>query len=185
MATLRGTIRRETDLLIAPILKQMQDAAKEAKQRAERHFDKYSILRRSTGTLSGGIVAATQMRAAYAEIFEQAGPVELVRWAQSAVDSGDPVLADAVIRANNSKPTAERTFSSQEVLNQIPNTEHDEAQASCQAIIDLAERAGKEWSEFQNDKPDAMWRIALGLRKMPKINEDGSIAPAGGEGKVA
>jgi len=182
VVTLRNVIRRETDALITPVLRQMQDAAKEAKQRAERHFDKYSILRRSFGTLSGGIVAATQMRAAYAEIFEQSGPVELARWAQAAIDTGDTVLADSVIRANNNKPTADRTFSSQELLNAIPNAEYDTAQASCQAVIDLEERAGVAWSEFQNDKPNALGRIAMGLRKMPEINADGSIdAPDVGE----
>lgn len=75
-------------------------------------------------------------------------------------------------------------FSSQEVLNQIPNMEYDAVQASCQAVIDLADHAGKEWSALQNKRPDAMWRIALGLRQMPKINEDGRIAPGGSDGKL-
>ncbi len=126
---------------------------------------------------------AQALRASFAEIFEQAGPTELARWAQWAIDSGDPVMADAVIRANNNKPTNDRTLNSQAVLDAIPNSDHEQAQDSCAAIIDAAEAAGLAWSEFENDHPDAMCRIAVGLRKMERINEGNGIPEAGRRGE--
>ena len=182
-AAVRLRIRKETDALIIPILKATRASAADAKARAERHYDKFSILRRATGIQATGFVQSQALRASFAEIFEQAGPTELARWAQWAIDSGDPVMADAVIRANNSKPTNDRTFNSQSVLDAIPNSEYEQAQASCQAIIEAAEAAGLAWSEFENDRPDAMRRIAVGLRKMDKINEGHGIPEAGSRGE--
>jgi hypothetical protein len=61
----------------------MQDPADEAKVRAERHHDLFSILRNAkTGTGDGrAAVEAAQLRAAYAAILESTGPVELTRYA--------------------------------------------------------------------------------------------------------
>ncbi len=59
-------------------------------------------------------------------------------------------------------------------------SEYGQAQASCAAII---EAAGLAWSEFERDRPDAIRRIAVGLRKMEKINEGNGITEDGFKGE--
>ncbi len=84
-----GEIRREVDKELIPLVKAMQGAADEAKVRGERHHDLFSILRNAK---TGPAVEAAQLRAAYATILESTGPVELAKWAQQAIDTGDAVL---------------------------------------------------------------------------------------------
>ncbi len=66
------------------VIKGLQAAASAAKEMGERHWDFFSCLRRAkTGNGDvGGLVEAMTLRAAYAEILEKAGPMELANWAQ-------------------------------------------------------------------------------------------------------
>jgi hypothetical protein len=79
---------------------------------------------------------------------------------------------------------AERGFNSVSVLNALPNGEFDELQAICKNVIILAEEAGLAWSGFERDGTEATRRIAIGLRKMPVIQDDGSIKPAPVTGRL-
>jgi len=150
--------------------------AHEAEIRAGRHHDKWSILRRATN--GQGVGGAAQFRAAYAESLEQAGAVELAKFAQQAVDTGDVRLADAVIRENDNRNLDNRSFSSTAVLAALLNAEHATAQQLLQNVIDPASEVGLAWSEFERDRPDGCRRIAAGLAKQARIKEGG---PATGE----
>lgn len=79
----------------------------------ERHFDKHSVLRKAKSGNGGdqGIIEAMQLRAAYAAILEVCGPVELAKWAQQAIDSGDPILCDSVLRETGARNRDEQPFS--------------------------------------------------------------------------
>ena len=57
-----------------------------------------------------GIVEAMQLRAAYVDILAAAGPVELASWGQQAIDTGDAILADTVLRENGARKADERPF---------------------------------------------------------------------------
>jgi hypothetical protein len=174
---IRRQVREELTTAVIPLLKEAYAAGEDAKTRAERHYDKFSIVRRTLGTQLGGVLAAAQMRAAYAAILAKSGPVELACWAQQSVDLGDAILADSVIRENNSRPVTERGFTSQAVLDALPNSEFDQLQTICKNIIILAEEAGLAWASFENDGTEATRRIALGLRKMQTPQDEGSIKP--------
>jgi hypothetical protein len=166
-ATIRIAVRRETDQEILPILREVNAESANAKVRGERHHDLWSVLRRATNGL--GIVAAAELRAAYCLILDQAGAVELARWAQQAVDTGDAILADAVIRANDSRKSDDRSFTSAALMTALPNEEHTRLQALLKNVIDLAAEAGLAWSEFERGKSDGLRRIALGLAKQKLV----------------
>jgi hypothetical protein len=173
---IRRQVREELTASVIPLLKEAYAAGEDAKTRAERHYDKFSILRRATST-AGGILPAMQLRESYTAVLAKSGTVELARWAQQAVDLGDPILADCAIRENNSRTVAERGFTSQAVLDALPNAEFDELQSICKNVITLAEEAGLAWASFENDGTEATRRIALGLRKGQAIQDEGSMKP--------
>jgi hypothetical protein len=174
-----GNVRRETDKELVPIVKAMQATAGDAKERGERHWDKHSILRKAKSGNGGaqGILEAMALRASYAQVLEVCGAVELAKWAQQAIDSGDPILADAVLRENGARKRDEQPFMNATILEKLPNTEFEEAQALLNQVIDTAQRGGLAYSEFQRQAPDAIRRIELGLKARQNINvgEDGAI----------
>jgi hypothetical protein len=102
-----------------------------------------------------------QLRASYTAVLAKAGTVDLARWAQQAVDLGDPILADCAIRENNARTVAERGFTSQAVLDALPNAEYDELQAICKNVITLAEEAALAWASFENDGTEATAALLL------------------------
>lgn len=178
-----GAIRRESDDTIIPIIKDMRAAADSAKEMGERHWDFFSVLRNAK-TGSGdvqGFVEAMQLRAAYAEILAVAGTIELARFAQQAIDTGDPILADAVLRENGARKQTDQPFMNAALLQNLPNTDHHNAQVYLNQVIDLNQQAGLAYSEFQRQSPDAFKRIAIGLKARQNINdlisEDGAIIP--------
>ena len=174
-----GEVRRATDKELGPLVKIMQASAATAKEMGERQWDKHSILRKAKSGNGGaqGIIEAMALRASYAAILEVCGPVELAKWAQQAVDSGDPLLADAVLRENGARKKDEQPFSCASLLDKLPNAEFGEAQALLNQVIDTAQRGGLAYSEFQRQAPDAIRRIELGLKARQNINvgEDGAI----------
>jgi hypothetical protein len=176
-----GNIRREVDKELVPVVNAMQGAADEAKVRAERHHDLFSILRNAkTGTGDGrAAVEAAQLRAAYATILESTGPVELAKWAQQAIDTGDAILADAVVRENGTRKQDERPFLTATLLKLLPNAEHQQTQALLNEVINLAQQGGIAYSEFERGRYNSVARIALGLRQRQNIDEvigeDGAI----------
>ena len=170
-------IRREADQEIVPILREINAAAEEAKVRAERHHDKFSILRRATAPTNGP-QDALRRRAAYATILDASGAVELARFAQQAIDTGDAILGDAVLRENGRRSGTDQPFVNGELLKRIPNAEHVEVQGLLQSVLDRSEEAGLAYSEFERGRPDSLRRIALGLRQLQRISEpngDGSV----------
>lgn len=126
-----GNVRRETDKELVPIVKAMQASAATAKEMGERHWDKHSILRKAKSGNGGaqGIIEAMALRASYAQVLEVCGAVELAKWAQQAIDSGDPILADAVLRENGARKRDEQPFMNATILDKLPNAEFGEAQA--------------------------------------------------------
>jgi hypothetical protein len=176
-----GDIRREVDKELVSVVNAMQGAADEAKVRAERHHDLFSILRNAkTGTGDGrAAVEAAQLRAAYATILESTGPVELAKWAQQAIDTGDAILADAVVRECGARKQDERPFLTATLLKLLPNAEHPQAMALLNQVIDLAQQGGIAYSEFERGRYNSVARIALGLKARQNIDEvigeDGAI----------
>jgi hypothetical protein len=177
-----GEVRRATDKELVPIVKAMQAAAADAKERGERHWDKHSTLRKakSGNGDAQGIIEAMALRASYAQVLAVCGPVELAKWAQQAIDTGDAILADAVLRENGARKKDEQSFMNGTVLDKLPNAEHEQAQALLNQVIDTAQRGGLAYSEFQRQAPDALRRIELGLKARqrinePKVGEDGAI----------
>lgn len=170
------TIRREADGALIEVLKAMKNAASTAKEMAERHFDLWSILRRAkTGNGVTGLLEATQLRAAYAQILAASGPTELAAWAQQAIDTADAILADAVLRENGVRKQDERAFMNSALLANLHNTEHVTAQALCNQVLDLNQQAGLAYSQFQRQDSAAFQRIQVGLTARQRIADAGSV----------
>lgn len=110
-------------------------------------------------------------------MLEVCGPVELAKWAQQAIDTGDPILADCVLRENGARKKDEQPFSCASLMEKVPNAEYAGSQALLNQVIDIAQRGGLAYSEFQRQAPDAIRRIELGLKARQNINvgEDGAI----------
>ena len=89
---------------------------------AERHHDQYSILRRTIAP-ANALQDALRQRAVYATILHAAGAVELARCAQEALDTGNAILRDAVLRENGGRSRAGQPFVTGELLKRIPNAE--------------------------------------------------------------
>ena len=107
--------------------------------------------------------------------------MELAKWAQQAIDTGDPILCDSVLRETGERKRDEQPFSCASLLEKIPNAEHEQAQGLLNQVIDTAAKGGLAYSEFQRQAPDAMKRLELGLKARqnvnePKIGEDGAIS---------
>jgi hypothetical protein len=121
----------------------------------------FSILRNAK---TGPAVEAAQLRAAYATILESTGPVELAKWAQQAIDTGDAILADAVVRENGTRKQDERPFLTATLLKLLPNAEHQQAQALLQEVINLSQQGGIAYSEFERGQstpwPASRWASA-------------------------
>lgn len=166
-------IRREADGAIIEVLKAMKSAASDAKEMGERQWDIWSVLRRAK-TGNGdvvGIVQAMQLRAAYADVLAAAGPAELAAWAQQAIDTGDAILADAVLRENGARKQDDRAFMNSALLSNLKNADYIQAQALLNQVIDLNQRAGLQYSQFQNQDSAAFKRIQIGLTQRQRINE--------------
>lgn len=173
-------IRAGMDKEVVPIIKAMNVASDTAKEYAARHFDKYSVLRRAK---SNGLLESIQLRAYYAEILEDIEPRELAAFAQQAIDSGDPILADAVQRENFTRPRESRAFTNQAFLALVPNGEFDAAQAQLATVTMLYEQATVQYATFGREIGAAsLQRMNYGLNYgNVKLNEDGSINPQGAE----
>lgn len=178
-ATIRGQITREVDKELFALLKECRQAGDDAKIMGGRHYDKFSILRRAT--FGKGMVEAMQLRASYGNILELAGDVELSRWAQQAIDEGDAILADCVMRANDARPLDQRPFKSIALLNALPNGQYEAYMDKLNEVIDGATRAGMLISEFETGRPDSFRRIQLGLAQQARINGASKVVPEGDE----
>jgi len=177
-------IRRDADSAMIDIIRATQSAARAAKDMGERHWDIWSVLRRAK-TGNGdvvGILEAMQLRAAYADILAAAGPVELAAWGQQAIDTGDAILADAVLRENGARKADERPFMGATLLTNLKNAEHIQAQALLNQIIDLNQQVGLAYSTFQRRDSVSFQRIQLGLKARRNIgdavDESGAIIAA-------
>lgn len=175
-------IRAGMDKEVVPLIKAMNVASDTAKEYAARHFDKYSVLRRARGTTSN-LMESVQLRAMYAEILGNIEPRELAAFAQQAIDSGDPILADAVARRNFTIPRNDRAFTNQAFLALVPNAEFDTAQAQLATVTMLYEQATVQYATFGREVGAAsLQRMNYGLNYgNVKLNEDGSINPQGAE----
>ncbi len=129
----------------------------------------------------GGLPQATALRAQYSQVLAKAGQVELVAWAQQAIDLADVVLMDAVIRENDNRPKTDRAFLSPGVLELFGNVweEYRLAQAVLEEVITTAKRGGLIYAQFEKGHGAvAVNRIALGLRVAQHdydLDEDGGI----------
>lgn len=159
------------------IVKGLNDAAQMAEEMSQRHWSVRSLLKVAK---PGGLQQAMTLRAQYAEVLAKAGVVELASWCQQAIDGGDPLLLDAVIRENDSRRRDDRAFLTPGVLEMFGNnwTEYRTAKALFDEIVTTAKRGGLLLAEFENGTGKvATDRIALGLRV---AQQDYQIDEAGG-----
>lgn len=180
---LLADIRDGLDKTVVPLIKTMNVNSNTAKEMAERQWSVLEVLRRSKGASTGtsGIVEAMDLRASYTAILHTCHPIELARWAQAALDTGDAVLADCVVRENFARPRDQRAFMNQAFLSLLQNTEFEDAQALLKAVTDYYQVALLEYSKFGREIGSvSLQRISMGLASA-RLNEDGSIDPKGAE----
>ena len=90
-----------------------------------------------------------QLRAAYDQILDDCEPRELANWAQQAIDTGDPILTDSVLRENFSRSRDNRPFVNQTLLALISNSDYDNAQAVLKSVVRLQQEAGLAYAQFE------------------------------------
>ncbi len=178
-------VKQEVESQGREIVQALDAAARLAEQMAERHWSIRAMLRRARPlnlAPGGGVVAQSMaLRAHYAEVLKLAGPAELAAWGQQAIDDTDPVLMDAVLRANDARKRDERAFMSPGVLELFAEnwTEYKTAKAILDETVTTARRGGLLYAEFQKGTGQvAVNRIALGLRVANSehtVNESGEI----------
>jgi hypothetical protein len=143
-------IRDTINLEVRPLFQKMVAAKALATEYATRHWTKIQVLNRST--TGHGVTDGLQCRAAYAEIFEQAGKAQLSDFGQLAIDTGDPVLADALYRAVAALPNDSRPFAPAAFLELLPNAEFTEAQQVLQAVVDAMDQAKQSMDAFESGR---------------------------------
>lgn len=164
-------IREATDKVVVPVLRQMNADADRAREMSDRTHDKLSILRRTRGPFSGtgSFQQAMEARETYRTILRDVEPIELARWAQYVLDSGDPmslIVADCVLRENFTRPKDRRPFVNATLLNLLIVPEFDMAQGYLSDVVLLAQEAGVAYAAFGREIGAASTaRIALGLAK--------------------
>lgn len=171
-------VQREVDTVVVPVLKEMIAASDQAKVYAERHWDLWSVLRRSKGLGTGtsGFIEAMTLRAAYASMLKGCDPLELARWAQQAVDSADAILADAVARENMTRNN--KSFSNQAFASRMSVPDYSAAQDTLREVVFLHQEAGAVYAGFGREIGAAsIQRIALGLARQ---GDDLDMDEAGG-----
>lgn len=117
-------------------------------------------------TTGNGTTDGLTRRATYAEIFEQAGIAQLSDFGQLAIDTADPVLADAVFRAVAALPNTQRPFAPAGFLELVPNADFTEAQQILQAVADAADSAKRAMDTFDGGRHGAVTQLQIekGLR---------------------
>ena len=185
----RATANFQPIPAISKIRKQVEDSGRQmvldlnalaemAVLMAERHWSIRGCLRLAK---PNGLPQATALRAQYAEILEKAGTAELAAWAQTAIDSADPVMFDAVVRENDARKRDERSFLSPGALELFGANweEYKMAQAMFTEVTLTAKRGALVYAEFEKGRGAvATNRIALGLavaNKTYDINDAGEI----------
>lgn len=99
----------------------------------------------------------------------------LFAWAQLAIDTGDAVLADAVLRANGKRLRDDRAFLASTFLNLIPNADYNEARDILQAVLNSARSAGIAIAEFEGRRS----AVSLDLIRMGLADQDGALPTDG------
>lgn len=170
-------IRKQVQSEGRDIVKALDAAAEMAQEMAERHWSIRVMLRLAK---PGGIAQAATLRAQYAQVLAKAGTVELAGWAQNAIDTGDVVLMDAVVRENDSRKRDDRAFLTPGVLELFGNVyqEYRLGQAMLNEVVTTAKRGGMILAEFEKGTGAvSLNKIAMGLRT---ANADYTIDEAGG-----
>lgn len=181
-------IRKQVESEGRELVKALEAAAAMAEEMAQRHWSIRVMLRLAK---PGGLAQATALRTQYAQVLSKAGMVELAGWAQNAIDSGDVVLMDAVIRENDSRKRDERAFLTPGVLELFGNVwqEYRLGQATLNEVITTAKRGGIILAEFEKGTGKvATNRIALGLRVANAdytLDEQGGIVFNENDGDIA
>jgi hypothetical protein len=163
----------------------MQNAAYEAKVRAERHRDLFSILRNAkTGTGDGrSAVEAAQLRAACATILESTGPSGVGEMDTASLRYWRFNFGGCRNSGKGTRKQDERPFLTATPLNLISNAEHQQVQALLNEGINLAQQGGIAYSEFERGRYNSVARIGLGLRQRQSIDEmigeDGAVLESG------
>ena len=176
----KSKVRTALNEQLSPLFKAMLAASTVAKEYADRHWSLPQVLNRATtgnGTLEG-----LTRRASYATIFEKIGKAQMFDFGQLAIDTGDAVLADSVYRAVMTRPREDRPFQPAEFIALVKNTDHTEATAILQQVLDDCDKAGTAMAEFEGRTGRVnLNMIASGLAKQGRIPaaEDDLLDEAG------
>lgn len=178
-------IRQAINLEIRPIFQKMLAAKTLAEEYMTRHWQKIQVLNRAT--TGSGLTDSMVRRAAYAEVFAQAGKAQLWDFGQLAVDTADPVLADCLFRAVAAIPTADRPFQPAAFLALVQNAEWTEAQQLLEGVVESFRSAKRGIDIFGGGKHGQVTvdQIESGLRAQDKksdeeLNIDDILDAAGG-----
>jgi hypothetical protein len=169
-------IRNRTLDEVRTTLQDMLRASEEAAMAKERHWDLRSILRRAK---PNGLNTATALRADYMVVLKHAGHTELAAYAQQALDDMDPLLMDVVLKVNDQRRTADRSFVSATALEMFAAqyTEYQLAVATLDEVTRLFNNARLMQHEFGTGRADGIGRISVGLSL---ANGDYMLDEAGG-----
>lgn len=177
----KSKVRVALNEKLMPVWKAMVAASTLAKEYAERHWTLPQVLNRATTGNGNGATEGIQRRAAYSVIFEKIGKAQLFDFCQLAIDTGDAVLQDACYRAVMTRTREERPFQPAEFISLIVNSEHTDAQAILQGVLDAATEAGRLMASFEGRSGAVNHSlITAGLAKQGKIADDDFVDEAGG-----
>lgn len=176
-------VRKQINIEIRPTFQKMLAAKALATEYRTRHWSKIQVLNRAT--TGSGATDSLLRRAAYSEIFEQAGVAQLSDFGQLAVDTGDPILADSVYRAVAALPNDKRPFAPAAFLELVPNSDYTEAQQILQAVMDAADSAKQSLDTFDGGRHGQVTQnqIEKGLRAQSSaeaFNIDDLLDASGG-----
>jgi hypothetical protein len=167
----RGIIalRRPLDLIVVPLLRNMDRAAQTADTLRQRIFSKEACLSRaSIGGLS--VAAFAQLKANYAAMLCNLAPIELFAYAQRALDDGSadslPIL-DSIRLENFRRKRDDRAFLNSKLLELANIPEFNEAGPLLDEVQAIHKQALLLWAQFANDTSRvSSMKIALGVSKL-------------------
>jgi hypothetical protein len=162
-------LRKPLDLIVLPLLRNMDRAAQTADTLRQRIFSKEACLSRAS--LTGLNVAGfAQLKANYAAMLCNLAPIELFAYAQRALDDGSadslPIL-DSIRLENFRRKKDDRAFLNSKLLELANIPEFNEAGPLLDEVQGIHKTALLLWAQFSNDTSRvSSMKIAMGVSKL-------------------
>jgi hypothetical protein len=172
-------LRRPLELVVVPLLRNMDRASQTADTLRQRIFSKEACLSRATlGGLTGAGFA--QLKANYAAMLCNLAPIELFAYAQRALDDGSadslPIL-DSIRLENFRRKKDDRAFLNAKLLELANIPEFNEAGPLLDEVQAIHKQALLLWAQFANDTSRvSSMKLAVGLAKLGVKDPDDPYA---------